>query len=46
MLPHCQCDTVSDERVFIVTHYITSMYSGNVALQEDETLDDSEHASS
>ena len=38
--------TLSDERVFIVTRCITSMYSGNVALQEDETLEDSEHATS
>ena len=38
--------TLSDEYVFIIIHYITGMYSGNVALQEDETLEDSEHATS
>jgi len=46
MLPHCQCDTASDERVISITHYITSKQSGNVALQEHKTLEDSGHATS
>jgi len=46
MLPHCQYDTVSDERVFSITHYITGKQSGNVASQEHETLEDSGHATS